>query len=220
MCIRDSAEIYRVVEQLSQQLADEPHSTKIELSDAAHLKYLYAYADKPERGNQAQEFFLPGSDKYVGDLPRVAYKISGHSYYSTYPVSTLLMERGNLAEAIQQIDANLQFCQTEYCILEANEEINGNGRDLGMDPALYAARLIHFDLTVAHSATWYWWLAVSPYDYKDGLIYIDKNKTDGRIYESKPSGYLVITAVLSGRGCTGTGSSGPTTRPMKGPAQA
>ena len=75
---------------------------------------------------------------------------------------------------------------SEYCILGGNDgEIDGNGRDLGMTPALYMAKVIHADLTVANAAAWHWWLAISPYDYKDGLIYIDKNQNDGTYSESK-----------------------------------
>ncbi|HEY9534364.1 MAG TPA: glycoside hydrolase, partial [Mucilaginibacter sp.] len=43
----------------------------------------------------------------------------------------------------------------------------------------------HTDLTVANASAWQWWTAISAYDYKDGLIYIDKNKTDGNFYTSK-----------------------------------
>ncbi len=32
------------------------------------------------------------------------------------------------------------------------------------------ARVIHYDLTVGGASSWQWWLAVSPYDYKDGLV--------------------------------------------------
>jgi O-glycosyl hydrolase len=180
-----NAEIARVAKLLSEKMIQRGLPMQLEITDAAHIAYLYKYGDKPQRGNQAHEFFAAESENYLGDLSNLAYKITGHSYYSTYPVSTMLQERMNLNEAITQIDANLEFCQTEYCILEGNEEINGNGRDLGIDPALYTARLIHFDLTVAQSSTWYWWLAVSPYDYKDGLVYIDKDKNDGTIYDSK-----------------------------------
>jgi len=73
---------------------------------------------------------------------------------------------------------------TEFCIMDY-EEMQGNGRDLGISPALYMARVIHYDLTVANASSWHWWLAVSPYDYKDGLIYIDKSETDGNIHASK-----------------------------------
>jgi hypothetical protein len=74
---------------------------------------------------------------------------------------------------------------SEYTILENNDEIVGNGRDLGMDPALYMARVIHSDLVFANASAWQWWLAISPYDYKDGLIYIDKNTSDGNYFSSK-----------------------------------
>jgi O-glycosyl hydrolase len=178
-------EIAEYLPHLSGQLVEMELSTRIEVSDAAQISYIYKYGNKPLRGNQAYELFSPQSDNYIGDLPNMAYKISGHSYYTTYPVTTMLQERSNLADALMDIDANLQYCQTEYCPLEGNAEITGNGRDLGIDPALYTARLIHFDLTVAQSATWYWWLAVSPYDYKDGLVYIDRNKNNGEVYESK-----------------------------------
>jgi hypothetical protein len=40
-----------------------------------------------------------------------------------------------------------------------------------MTTALNVARVIHYDLTVAYASAWQWWLAVSKYDYKDGLIY-------------------------------------------------
>jgi len=41
------------------------------------------------------------------------------------------------------------------------------------------------DLTVANTSSWPWWLGVSPYDYKDGLVYIDKNQSTSTIYDSK-----------------------------------
>jgi hypothetical protein len=47
----------------------------------------------------------------------------------------------------------------------------GPGRDLTMTTALNVARVIHLDLTLAGVSAWHWWLAVSPSDYKDGLIY-------------------------------------------------
>lgn len=180
-----NSEIAAVTRLLSPKMLAEGLSTKIELSDAAHISYIYKYGDKPERGNQAYEFFSVESANYVGDLTNVAFKISGHSYYSTYPPTSMISERQNLANGILGVNAKLEYWQSEYCILEGNEEINGNGRDLGINPALYMARLIHYDLTVANSATWYWWLAISPYDYKDGLVYIDKNKNDGKVYPSK-----------------------------------
>jgi hypothetical protein len=42
-----------------------------------------------------------------------------------------------------------------------------------MDAALFVARLIHSDLTIAEARSWQWWTAVSEVDYKDGLVYLD-----------------------------------------------
>jgi hypothetical protein len=42
-----------------------------------------------------------------------------------------------------------------------------------MRTALDVASVIHYDLTILDAEEWSWWLAVSPYDYKDGLIYTD-----------------------------------------------
>jgi O-glycosyl hydrolase len=52
-----------------------------------------------------------------------------------------------------------------------------------MDVALYVARIIHHDLTVAGARSWQWWTAVSQVDFKDGLIYLDdgSNGDTGRM---------------------------------------
>ena len=68
----------------------------------------------------------------------------------------LLEQRRNLADSLMEINPELKFWQTEYCILESNDEISGSGRDLGIDAALYTARVINFDLTLANSCSWYW----------------------------------------------------------------
>jgi len=44
---------------------------------------------------------------------------------------------------------------------------------------------MHYDLTLAGASSWQWWLGVSPYDYNDGLVYIDHNQNDGEIQDSK-----------------------------------
>jgi O-glycosyl hydrolase len=48
-----NAEIARCVRHLSDQLTDQGLSTQIEIPDAAQITYIYKYADKPQRGNQA-----------------------------------------------------------------------------------------------------------------------------------------------------------------------
>ena len=47
------------------------------------------------------------------------------------------------------------------------------GRDTGMESALVMASTIHDDLTIANVTSWQYWIAVSKYQYRDGLIYVD-----------------------------------------------
>jgi hypothetical protein len=54
-----------------------------------------------------------------------------------------------------------------------------------MDAALYVAKVVYQDMVAANAAAWQWWLAISPYNYKDGLVYVDKNNSDGNYYDSK-----------------------------------
>jgi O-glycosyl hydrolase len=160
-------------------------ATRIEIAEAGKLNYLYEEADKPGRGDQVAAFFGRSSPLYLGGLPNVARSIAAHSYWTTFPTSSLVEVRTRLRERLRAVDPALELRMTEYCFLETNPEVRGSGRDLGIDPALYLARVVHADLTIAEASSWSWWLAVSPYDYKDGLVYIDRDMRDGEVYESK-----------------------------------
>jgi hypothetical protein len=141
--------------------------------------------DKPGKDNQITDFFGPSSPNYIGDLSRIARVIAAHSYFTTSPGSYALTLRNQVKDRIAQT-SNIEYWQSEYCILGDNAgEIDGNKRDTGMKAGLYVAKVIYYDLAGANASAWQWWLAVSPYNYKDGLIYIDKNKTNGNFYDSK-----------------------------------
>ncbi len=178
-------EIAEIVRVLNQELEHRKLSTIIDVAEAGQINYLYENGNKQGKSNQIQEFFIEGSTNYIGNLSHVGKSISGHSYFTTSPFSNSIEKRELLASAIEGAP-ELKFWMSEYCILGDNYgEIDGNGKDFGIDPALYIARVIHSDLAVAQTSAWHWWLAVSPYDYKDGLIYIDYQKDDGDYHESK-----------------------------------
>lgn len=174
-----------IVKALNASLERKSLSTKIDIAEAGKINYLYEAADKPGRGNQIEAFFNSSSPHYIGDLSHVSKVVSAHSYFTTSPFRQAVADREKLAAKVASVPG-LEFWMSEYCILGDNAgEINGSKRDVGIDPAIYLARVIHNDLTVANATAWQWWLAVSPYDYKDGLVYVDKNKADGAFYESK-----------------------------------
>jgi O-glycosyl hydrolase len=178
-------EIFAVTRILDSLLTAESLKVKIQIAEAGKLNYLYEKADKATRGNQVYEFFNAQSPLFVGDLSNVDKIISGHSYFTSAPAETLKSVRQKVSESLKTASVPLEFWQSEYCILGDQEEVKGPGKDTGMTPALYVARLIHHDLALANASAWHWWLSVSVYDYKDGLIYAEKNKTDGLVDDTK-----------------------------------
>ncbi|RDV17228.1 xylanase [Pontibacter diazotrophicus] len=178
-------DIAGIVRVLNTSLERRSLPTKIDIAEAGKIDYLYTTADKPNRGNQIEAFFDSSSPYYIGDLSHTGKVISAHSYFTTSPFEQAVDSREKLAAKVASVPG-LEFWQSEYCILGDNAgEIDGNKRNLGIDPAIYLARVVHTDLVIANATAWQWWLAVSPYDYKDGLVYVDKNKADGAYYESK-----------------------------------
>lgn len=180
-----NSEMAAITKKLNTELESKAIPTMIEIAEAGKINYLFEPNDKPGRGDQINDFFSAASSDYVGNLSHVSHTISGHSYFSTWDFGKLSEYRTQLARKLAATDPGLKYAMTEYCVLEDNEVIKGNKRDLGMETALYVARVIHADLTIANATSWQWWTAVSPYDYKDGLVYIDYNENDGQVYESK-----------------------------------
>ncbi|MET4083886.1 O-glycosyl hydrolase [Pedobacter sp. UYP30] len=179
-----NTEIYALVKNLNDTLNSQKLSTKIAVTEAGQLDYLIGKKDKPSRGNQTDAFFNQKSPTFIGNLSNVKSVIDGHSYFTTSPYSNAVKIRKALHK--KNSKNNIGYWMSEYCILGDNDgEIDGSGRDFGITPALYLARVIHNDLVNANASAWHWWTAVSAYDYKDGLIYINKNKNDGNYHESK-----------------------------------
>ena len=178
-------EIAQITTKLNQKLEQKNLASKINVAEAGQINYLYEVGNRPGRSDQVKDFFTTTSPNYIGNLSHLENAISGHSYFTTSPYEASATQRQQLASAVSQI-SGLKYWMSEYCILGDNAgEINGNGRDLGIESALYLAKVIHQDLAIAQATAWHWWVAISPYDYKDGLIYIDKQKQDGSFYQSK-----------------------------------
>ncbi len=129
---------------------------------------------------------------YLDDLignPEISEKIgkhfAGHSYWSDRLQGQLVEHRSAARPHFKKyFDLGWTYWATEYCILDGPEGDGGHGRDLSMKTALDVARVIHHDLVYLSASAWSWWTAVSPEDYKDGLIYTN--------YKNDPSSQAII----------------------------
>lgn len=174
-CRYSNYEMKELVNVLYAELQSRSIATRIDLCDSGQIDYLYTNGSSI--GDHIYQFFDVGSSNYVGD--KLPGTISSHSYWTDTVGSGLVSKRQSLKAELEVY--GLDYGQSEYCILGSY----GPGRDLGIDPALYIARTIHYDMTLVDTTSWQWWLGVSPYDYKDGLVYCDKNNSNGNYYDSK-----------------------------------
>nr|WP_315254703.1 glycoside hydrolase [uncultured Flavobacterium sp.] len=175
-------EMYDFAKLLSDKIKAKGLNTEIVLGEAAQINYLYENVNEENRDDQVNAFFGSSSVTNISQLSNVKKVISGHSYFTSWPVNDMIRYREKLNSRIKQM-GGLKYWQTEYSILESGiKEIpggSGNQRDLGMNTALFVARTIHNDIAVANASSWQWWTALSRYDYKDGLVYLDNGTSNG-----------------------------------------
>ncbi|WP_051691752.1 glycoside hydrolase [Pedobacter borealis] len=181
-CPYNNTELTQLYKGVNNTFAKNQIKTKIQIGEAGQLDYLYDNGNTA-KGNQVYQFFNAASPNYVGNLSNIDNSISGHSYFTTSPEQKFIDVRKKTGDAVASVKG-LRYWMSEYCVL-GDDVLKGEKRDLGMVTALFIAKLIHHDLVLSNATSWQWWLAVSTGDYKDGLVYIDRNKTDGQVYESK-----------------------------------
>jgi hypothetical protein len=189
-----NSEIADLVRALSDKLGARGAAARTVIGEAGQWDFLTG-KNTDGRGDQINQFFSASSPNYIGNLAHTQHAISSHSYYTTCPDNTLISIRQQVATRIKQVDPSMETWQTEFGILgNICNLLNGSPRTTNIDYGLYVAKTIHNDLTVANVTTWQWWLAVSPYNYSDGLVYIndptgninvDGCKQDGIILDSK-----------------------------------
>ncbi|MEN2398866.1 glycoside hydrolase [Flavobacterium sp. MC2016-06] len=176
--------IYTFVNVLSPKLQAKGLDAKIVVGEAGSYESLYkTVSGKESRSNQIDYFFAANSAKNIGALSNVKKTISGHSYWQAWPLNELISSRQSAASRITTT-GGVSLWSTEYSVLEApgTSELPGGagpGRDLGMQTALWTARIVSSDISIGGVTSWQWWTAVSRGDYKDGLVYVDDGTNNG-----------------------------------------
>ena len=164
-------EIARLSRILDMELQSRNIPTQIIIPESSDYRCMMStHMTGSERGYEIQSFFSPDSTAtHVGDLKRLPRLMAGHSYWTNTPVEYMKECRKALRDTLKKYDVD--FWQSEVCIMGNDEEIGGGGGyDRTMKTALYVARMIHHDLVFADARSWQWWRAVGG-DYKDGLLF-------------------------------------------------
>lgn len=185
----NNEDIVRVASALLDELERRELDTQVLLSEAGEYQAMMENDYYKEFKGQSWAEHKPKTTKYGGDYnqrlskvlldDRIKDKIAPiaavHSYWND-DITRLKSIRVPMAKNMKKYP-NMRLWQTEFCVMGAR----GQGRDLGMDTALWVARTMHYDLTYANVSAWQWWLAISPYDFKDGLIFTDYNVNGGEM---------------------------------------
>ena len=192
-CYATNTDIATIAKLIGGKFAEKGLSTQVVVSETGKHQYIYetdwAHKYPLDHGNKAATFFGQSTTgNYLKESPNIAPLIASHSYWTVDTDNQLRQVREKVGEAVKKY--GIKFWQTEFCILSDDYDLGtnpdgtpmgGSGVDLTMKLALYVARIIHADLVFADASAWHWWLAVTPFDYKDGLICISEDTDDGEI---------------------------------------
>jgi len=182
-------DIIKIVTSLYNEFQNQGLTTQISIVESGDLSSLYQEKSSISAkygkiyGNYLAEIF-----NLENIQSKIVHHIGGHSYWSDRIENQLVQNRQALyTKLLPYLNNGWKYWMTEYCVLVGPEGYGGHGRDLTIKTALDVARVIHFDLTILHASSWQWWTAVSPENYKDGLIYTDymDNPNSQSIIESK-----------------------------------
>lgn len=189
-----NTDIAGLVKILGPDLQTNGVNTHVVAGEAGQITFLNT-ATNDNRGDQINQWFSSSSANYIGNVANVDNTISYHSYFTTCPAATLVTDRQAAATSAKNTNSSLQLWETEFGVLgDICGSLNGYPRNTNIDYGLYVAGVIHNDLAVAGVTSWQWWLGINPYNYSDGLVYINTptgamdptgSKTDGLVSDSK-----------------------------------
>ncbi len=187
-----NSDILDITKALSKTLSAQNAKTTVVNAETAQLNFLYERAQSG-RGDQMAQLFAGSTS--LRNLPKVENILAYHSYFTTCDDDNLVNTRRAALLAARSVGSP-ELWQSEFGVLgNICDKYSGYPRNTGIDYGLYVAKVIHNDLTITNVTSWQWWLAINPYNYSDGLVYIncpdgqfkdhDNARKSGNVVESK-----------------------------------
>lgn len=181
-------EIAHIANALDSALTATGSTSKILLTEAAQLDFIYGKTGNASQ--QTQAFFKPGSRLVLKNLKHLPSLIGGHSYFTDKGDSARIAIRRHVADTTAKY--GVTFWQTEYSMLADGYREGKTGRIPAIDCALFLSKVIHDDLVYGNAAAWQLWNSWEPgnpdFDTRYYLIALkpaNKEYTDGAITATK-----------------------------------
>jgi O-glycosyl hydrolase len=156
-----NANIASLAKELNTSLQSRNSTIKILLAEAGSWEP--AYGGTGRATNQIADFFDSSSADYIGNLPSLAKVFGAHSYWTFSTNDNLKNYRTKAWDAANA--RGLRTMQTEWSMLD-NPPATSTGFPASydaasyMDIALFMAKLIQCDLTMANVSSWSFWTAL------------------------------------------------------------
>lgn len=182
-----NSEIYRVVTALDSAMTARNLASKIMITEAGTLDYLFR--NTGNAATQIQQFYGEGSNMQLSKLPHMAGFAGGHSYFTDAGDTNRIKVRQLLRDTA--LKYGVDFWQTEYSMLADGYKEGTKEKRSAIDCALFLAKMIHIDLAVANASAWQLWNSYEPgspdFDTRYYLIALKPNSghTDGDYYQTK-----------------------------------
>ncbi len=185
----NNSEIKRIAVELDKSLTKRGlDKTQIMISESGRMQCLYNIEEaakirrdtvnekykkqlkideKEIPGKQVEAFFDKNSPFYLGDLKHMPKIIASHEYRSDFTVNDIINVRKPVPAVIEKY--GVKFWQTEWVFVpqyegvKTNDIMNPKNYDK-MDIALWMARVIHGDFTIAGASSWQYWKAMEMYN--------------------------------------------------------
>lgn len=181
-------EITRITKALDSALTATGSTSKILLTEAAQLDFLYSRTGNATQ--QTQAFFKPGGKLALNNLKHLPGLIGGHSYFTDKGDSARIAIRRHVADTTRKY--GVTFWQTEYSMLADGYREGKTGRIPAIDCALFLSKVIHDDLAYGNASAWQLWNSWEPgnpdFDTRYYLIALkaaNKEYTDGTVTATK-----------------------------------
>ncbi len=148
----EESDIAHITQELDTALQANSVTAKQTIDESG--QYDYTYPGGRKTVGHIESFFDPQRSTYTGNLDTLDQSFSAHSYWTINTNSQIVDARQRVANELDRW--NIPLRQTEYSLLGLENVIEDKPEN-ETDIALFMAKVMHADLTIANAISWAFW---------------------------------------------------------------